>query len=58
MCWTAGFAIGVLRDIYAFHRYTAHSAILAHTQARQFQRRYGVEHRILTADLTRRLRTL
>ena len=56
--WQAAFAIGVLRDIYAFHRYTTHSAFLAHTQARQFQRLYGVERRIFTADLTRRLRTL
>ena len=57
--WSAAaFAIGVLRDIYAFHRYTAHSAAVPQTQARQFQRRYGVEPRSLTADLTRRLRTL
>ena len=57
-CLEAAFAIGVLRDIYAFHRYTAHSAHIARTRVRQFQRRYGVERRILTADLTRRLRTL
>ena len=28
----AAFAIGVLRDIYAFHRYTTHSAYLFYTQ--------------------------
>ena len=33
MAWQAAFAIGVLRDIYAFHRYTTHSACLKHTQA-------------------------
>ncbi len=33
----AAFAIGVLRDIYAFHRYTTHSAYLSHTLAPQFQ---------------------
>ena len=47
--WHAAFAIGVLRDIYAFHRYTSHSACLAATQDRQFQRLYGVEPRIITA---------
>ena len=36
--WQAAFAIGVLRDIYAFHRYTTHSACLLCTLARQFQR--------------------
>ena len=56
--WHAAFAIGVLRDIYAFHRYTSHSACLAATQDRQFQRLYGVEPRIFTADLTAGLRTL
>ena len=54
----AAFAIGVLRDIYAFHRYTAHSAYLSPTQVSQFQRLDGVEHRDFTADLTNRLRTL
>ena len=54
----AAFAIGVLRDIYAFHRYTAHSAYLDLTLARQFQRLAGVEPRAFTADLPRRLRTL
>ena len=34
----AAFAIGVLRDIYAFHRYTTHSAYLIYTLERQFQR--------------------
>ena len=56
--WHAAFAIGVLRDIYAFHRYTSHSASLEQTPADQFQRQNGVEPRSLTADLIRRLRTL
>ena len=56
--WKAAFAIGVLRHIYAFHRYTTHSAFLARTRARQFQRRHRVEPGTLTADLARRLRTL
>ena len=56
--WQAAFAIGVLRDIYAFHRYTTRSACLARAQAPQYQRRPGVEPRGLTADLGRRLRTL
>ena len=38
--WYAAFAIGVLRDIYAFHRYTTHSAYLKHTQVTQFQRQF------------------
>ena len=54
----AAFAIGVLRDIYAFHRYTAHSAYFSPTQATQFQRLDGVEPRDFTADFHRRLRTL
>ena len=32
----AAFAIGVPRDIYAFHRYTPNSACVAHTQVDQF----------------------
>ena len=39
--WQAAFAIGVLRDIYAFHRYTTHSACPVRTQARQFQRQFN-----------------
>ena len=58
MAWQAAFAIGVLRDIYAFHRYTTHSACFSLTQDHQFQRLYGVEPRLLTADLMVRLRTL
>ena len=58
MAWQAAFAIGVLRDIYAFHRYTTHSAYLTRTLARQFQRQAGVEPRHLTADLPRSLRSL
>ncbi len=54
----AAFAIGVLRDIYAFHRYTTHSAYLAHTLDPQFQWLDGVEPHALTADLKIRLRTL
>ena len=52
------FAIGVPRDIYAFHRYTTNSASLCRTQGRQFQPLDGVELHYLTADLTTRLRTL
>ena len=55
---SAAFAIGVLCDIYAFHRYTTHSAYFSLTQEDQFQWRYGVELRSLTTDLTFRLRTL
>ena len=58
MAWQAAFAIGVLRDIYAFHRYTTHSAYFSPTQERQFQRRSEVEPRDFTADLAVRLRTL
>ncbi len=54
----AAFAIGVLRDIYAFHRYTTHSAYLPHTLDPQFQRLDAVEPPDLTADLKIRLRTL
>ncbi len=54
----AAFAIGVLRDIYAFHRYTTHSAYLSHTLDPQFQRLDGVEPHAFTADLTIRLRPL
>ncbi len=54
----AAFAIGVLRDIYAFHRYTTHSAYLSHTLDHQFQRLDGVEPHDLTAALKIRLRTL
>ncbi len=45
----AAFAIGVLRDIYAFHRYTTHSAYLSHTLDPQFQRLDGVEPHEWTA---------
>ena len=57
-CRYAAFAIGVLRDIYAFHRYTTHSAYFSPTQDCQFQWRQKVEPPVLTADLTIRLRTL
>ena len=54
----AAFAIGVLRDIYAFHRYTTHSAYFSLTQENQFQRLEEVEPLNFTADLNFRLRTL
>ncbi len=54
----AAFAIGVLRDIYAFHRYTTHSAYLSHTLYPQFHRLDGVEPNGFTADLKIPLRTL
>ena len=56
--WDAAFAIGVLRDIYAFHRYTSHSAYFSLTLENQFQRLKEVEPLDFTADLTFRLRTL
>ncbi len=46
----AAFAIGVLRDIYAFHRYTTHSAYLSPTLDPQVQRLDEVEPPDLTAD--------
>jgi hypothetical protein len=52
------FAIGVLSDIYAFHRYTTHSSILGHILAYQYQWRSMVEPHDLTTDLISRLRTL
>ncbi len=54
----AAFAIGFLRDIYAFHRYTTHSASLSHTLEPQFQRLVGVDAHDLTPALKTRLRTL
>ena len=39
--WRAAFAIGVLWHIYAFHRYTPHSARLDRIPARQYQRHSG-----------------
>ena len=54
----AAFAIGVLRDIYAFHRYTTHSAYFSLTQVCQFQWPEEVEPLDFTTDLTVRLRTL
>ena len=47
----AAFAIGVLRNIYAFHRYTTYSTILAHIQALQYQWRSMVKPHDLTTDL-------
>ena len=37
MAWQAAFAIGVLRDIYAFHRYTTHSSHGIRILGRQYQ---------------------
>ncbi len=54
----AAFAIGVLRDIYAFHRYTTHSAYLSHTLVPQSQRLDGVEPHDLTDGFNIRLLTL
>ncbi len=54
----AAFAIGVLRDIYAFHRYTTQSAYLSHTLDPQLQRLDEVDPPDVTADLKIRLRTL
>ncbi len=54
----AAFAIGVLRDIYAFNRYTTHSAYLSHTLDPQFQWLDGVEPHDFTAYLILRLRTI
>ncbi len=53
----AAFANGVLRDIYASHRYTTHSAYLSHTLDPQFQRLDEVEPHDLPADLQIRLPT-
>ena len=52
------FAIGVLRDIYAFHRYTTNSTFLVHIQEDQYPRQDRVEHGHFTADLKARLRSL
>ena len=41
----AAFAIGVLPDICAFHRYTGNSAYPYRTRAAQFGTRPGVEPR-------------
>ena len=54
----AASAIGVLRHIYAFHRYMTRSACAAATPAPQYRRLGGVEPRIFTAGLPGRLRTL
>ncbi len=47
----AAFAIGVLRDVYAFHRSTTHSAYLSHNLDPKYKRRDGVEPHDLTADV-------
>ncbi len=53
----AAFAIWVLRDSYAFPRYTTHSAYLSHTLDPQFQRLDEVEPHDFTPDFNIRLRT-
>ena len=45
MAQKTAFAIGVLPDICAFHRYTGNSACLYRTRARQFGTRLEVEPR-------------
>ena len=58
MAQKAAFAIGVLPNICAFHRYTGNSTFPYQTQDYQFQVRAGVEPRALTPDLIARLRAL
>ncbi len=48
----AAFAIGVLRDLYAFHRYTTNSAYLSHTLDPHFHRLDYGEPQVFTDDLT------
>ncbi len=45
----AAFAIGVLRAIFAVHRYTTHSALLSYTLVTQFPRRAGGSPRDVSA---------
>ena len=54
----AAFAVGVLPDICAFHRYTWNSAFPYPTQARRYPGRAGVEPPDLTPDLAGSLRAL
>ena len=54
----AAFAVGVLPDICAFHRYTGNSALPYRTRERQFGTRPGVEPLDFTSDLHSRLRAL
>ena len=58
MAQKAAFATGVLPNICAFHRYTGNSAFPYQTQACRYRERAGVEPRVLTPDLTGRLRAL
>ena len=58
LVWQNAFAVGVPRDIYAFHRYTTNSICLHTTQECQFQLLAGVEPRNFTTDLTYHLRSL
>ncbi len=54
----AAFAIGVLPNICAFHRYTGNSTFLYRTRARQFGVRPEVEPLDLKPRMTGRLRAL
>ncbi len=56
--WYNAYAFGVLRDIYAFHRYTTNSMYPHRTQVLQFQLIIRVEPIHLTADLKNHLRSL
>ena len=58
MAQKAAFAIGVLPNICAFHRYTGNSTFLYHTRACQFKIRLEVEPQDLRPCLTSRLRAL
>ena len=58
MAQKAAFAIGVLPNICAFHRYTGCSTLPYRTRARRFRGRDGVEPRHLTPCLPGRLRAL
>ena len=54
----AAFAIGVLPNICAFHRYTGNSTFPYRTRAAQFGTRRGVEPRDWRSRLGIRLRAL
>ena len=54
----SAFAIGVLPDICAFHRYTGNSDFLYRTRAHRFGIRPEVEPPVSRSRLVRRLRAL
>ena len=54
----AAFAVGVLPDICAFHRYTGNSASPCRIRGFQFGALPGVEPIVLTFNLYPRLRSL